>query len=89
MEIVLFGLLAVLLVFMFINTRKRQKQMKAEQEEKGQARHAADHRHHGVPQALPMRPDQLRSHDLPRMGTFWIRSATGARSLASDSLRRR
>lgn len=34
MEIVLFGLLAVLLVFMFINTRKRQKQMKAEQEEK-------------------------------------------------------
>lgn len=34
MEIVLFGLLAVLLVFMFFNTRKRQKQMKAEQEEK-------------------------------------------------------
>jgi len=34
MEIVLFGLLAVLLVFMFINTRKRQRQMKAEQEEK-------------------------------------------------------
>jgi len=34
MEIVLFGLLAVLLVFMFVNTRKRQKQMKAEQEEK-------------------------------------------------------
>lgn len=34
MEIVLFGLLAVLLVFMFLNTRKRQKQMKAEQEEK-------------------------------------------------------
>lgn len=34
MEIILFGLLAVLLVFMFINTRKRQKQMKAEQEEK-------------------------------------------------------
>lgn len=34
MEIVLFGLLAVLLVFMFLNTRKRQKQMKADQEEK-------------------------------------------------------
>lgn len=34
MEIVLFGVLAVLLVFMFLNTRKRQKQMKAEQEEK-------------------------------------------------------
>lgn len=34
MEIVLFGLLAVLLVFMFLNTRKRQKAMKAEQEEK-------------------------------------------------------
>lgn len=34
MEIVLFGLLAVLVVFMFINTRRRQKQMKAEQEEK-------------------------------------------------------
>lgn len=34
MEIVLFGLLAVLLVFMFVNTRKRQRQMKAEQEEK-------------------------------------------------------
>lgn len=34
MEIVLFGLLAVLLIFMFVNTRKRQKQMKAEQEEK-------------------------------------------------------
>jgi preprotein translocase subunit YajC len=34
MEIILFGLLAVLLVFMFFNTRKRQKQMKAEQEEK-------------------------------------------------------
>lgn len=34
MEIVLFGLLAVLVVFMFFNTRKRQKQMKAEQEEK-------------------------------------------------------
>lgn len=34
MEILLFGLLAVLLVFMFFNTRKRQKAMKAEQEEK-------------------------------------------------------
>jgi preprotein translocase subunit YajC len=34
MEIVLFGLLAVLLVFMFVNTRKRQRQMKADQEEK-------------------------------------------------------
>lgn len=34
MEIILFGLLAVLLVFMFFNTRKRQKAMKAEQEEK-------------------------------------------------------
>lgn len=34
MEIVLFGLLAVLLIFMFFNTRKRQRQMKAEQEEK-------------------------------------------------------
>lgn len=34
MEIVLFGVLAVLLVFMFLNTRKRQKQMKAQQEEK-------------------------------------------------------
>ncbi|MGM7696873.1 preprotein translocase subunit YajC [Microbacterium sp. A84] len=34
MEIVLFGLLAVLLVFMFFNTRKRQKAQKAEQEEK-------------------------------------------------------
>ncbi|WP_417511956.1 preprotein translocase subunit YajC [Microbacterium sp.] len=34
MEIVLFGLLAVLLVFMFFNTRKRQKALKAEQEEK-------------------------------------------------------
>ena len=31
---VLFGLLAVLVVFMFVNGRKRQKQMKAEQEEK-------------------------------------------------------
>jgi preprotein translocase subunit YajC len=36
MELVLFGLLAVLLIFMFFNTRKRQKQMKAEQEEKAQ-----------------------------------------------------
>lgn len=34
MEIMLFGLLAVLLVFMVFNTRKRNKQMKAEQEEK-------------------------------------------------------
>jgi len=34
MEIMLFGLLAVLLIFMVINTRKRNKQMKAEQEEK-------------------------------------------------------
>jgi len=34
MEILLFGLLAVLLVFMIFNTRKRSKQMKAEQEEK-------------------------------------------------------
>lgn len=34
MEILLFGLLAVLVIFMFINGRKRQKQMKAEQEEK-------------------------------------------------------
>ncbi|SJN22862.1 Preprotein translocase subunit YajC (TC 3.A.5.1.1) [Microbacterium esteraromaticum] len=34
MEIILFGLLAVMLVFMFMNTRKRQKQMKAQQEEK-------------------------------------------------------
>nr|WP_314844376.1 preprotein translocase subunit YajC [uncultured Microbacterium sp.] len=34
MEIILFGLLAVLVVFMFVNGRKRQKQMKAEQEEK-------------------------------------------------------
>lgn len=32
--ILLFGLLAVLLVFMFFNSRKRQRQMKAEQEEK-------------------------------------------------------
>lgn len=34
MSLMLFGLLAVMLVFMFVNTRKRQKQMKAEQEEK-------------------------------------------------------
>ena len=34
MEILLFGLLAVLLVFMIFNTRKRTKQMKADQEEK-------------------------------------------------------
>lgn len=34
MEFLLFGLLAVLLVFMIFNTRKRTKQMKAEQEEK-------------------------------------------------------
>ncbi|UNK72437.1 preprotein translocase subunit YajC [Microbacterium sp. H1-D42] len=34
MEIILFGLLAVMLVFMFMNTRKRQKQMKEQQEEK-------------------------------------------------------
>lgn len=34
MEIILFGLLAVMLVFMFMNTRKRQRQMKAQQEEK-------------------------------------------------------
>lgn len=34
MEIILFGLLAVMLVFMFLNTRKRQRQMKAQQEEK-------------------------------------------------------
>lgn len=34
MEIILFGLLAVMLVFMFLNTRKRQKQMKTQQEEK-------------------------------------------------------
>lgn len=32
--IILFGLLAVMLVFMFINTRRRQKQMKEQQEEK-------------------------------------------------------
>jgi preprotein translocase subunit YajC len=34
MELMLFGLLAVLLIFMVINTRKRNKQLKAEQEEK-------------------------------------------------------
>jgi preprotein translocase subunit YajC len=34
MEFILLPILAVLIVFMFINTRKRQKQMKAEQEEK-------------------------------------------------------
>lgn len=34
MEFLLFGLLAVLLIFMIFNTRKRTKQMKAEQEEK-------------------------------------------------------
>ena len=34
MEILLFGLLAVLVVFMFVNGRKRQKQLKADQEEK-------------------------------------------------------
>lgn len=34
MELMLFGLLAVLLVFMVINTRRRTKQMKKEQEEK-------------------------------------------------------
>lgn len=34
MEILLFGLLAVMIVFMFFNSRKRQKQLKAEQEEK-------------------------------------------------------
>lgn len=34
MEFVLFGLLGVLLIFMIFNTRKRSKQMKAEQEEK-------------------------------------------------------
>jgi len=36
MEIMLFGLLAVLLIFMVINTRKRNKQMKAEQAEKAE-----------------------------------------------------
>lgn len=34
MEFILLPILAVLIVFMFLNTRKRQKQMKAEQEEK-------------------------------------------------------
>lgn len=34
MELILFGLLGVMLVFMFVNTRKRQKQMKEQQEEK-------------------------------------------------------
>jgi len=34
MEFILLPILAVLIVFMFINTRRRQKQMKAEQEEK-------------------------------------------------------
>lgn len=34
MELILFGLLAVMLVFMFVNTRKRQKQLKEQQEEK-------------------------------------------------------
>ncbi|MFJ4045257.1 preprotein translocase subunit YajC [Microbacterium sp. NPDC089987] len=34
MSLMLFGLLAVMLVFMFLNTRKRQKQMKEQQEEK-------------------------------------------------------
>ena len=34
MEFILLPILAVLIVFMFVNTRKRQKQMKAEQEEK-------------------------------------------------------
>ena len=34
MEIILFGLLAVMLVFMFLNTRKRQRQMKEQQEQK-------------------------------------------------------
>ena len=34
MSLMLFGLLAVMLVFMFMNTRKRQKQMKEQQEEK-------------------------------------------------------
>ena len=34
MELILFGLLAVMLVFMFMNTRKRQRQMKEQQEEK-------------------------------------------------------
>ncbi|MDT0157222.1 preprotein translocase subunit YajC [Microbacterium sp. ARD32] len=34
MSLMLFGLLAVMLVFMFLNTRKRQRQMKEQQEEK-------------------------------------------------------
>lgn len=34
MELILFGLLAVVLVFMIFNTRKRTKQMKADQEAK-------------------------------------------------------
>ncbi len=34
MEIVLFGLLAVMIIFMVFNTRKRNKQMAAEREEK-------------------------------------------------------
>ncbi|MEV7630810.1 preprotein translocase subunit YajC [Microbacterium sp. NPDC089318] len=34
MSLMLFGLLGVMLVFMFVNTRKRQKQMKEQQEEK-------------------------------------------------------
>lgn len=34
MEIILFGLLAVMLVFMFMNSRKRQRQLKLQQEEK-------------------------------------------------------
>ncbi len=34
MEIMLFGVLALLLVFMFVNTRRRTKTMKAEQEKK-------------------------------------------------------
>lgn len=34
MEFLLFGLLGVMLIFMIFNTRKRTKQMKAEQEEK-------------------------------------------------------
>lgn len=32
--LILFGLLAVMLVFMFVNTRRRQRQMKEQQEEK-------------------------------------------------------
>lgn len=34
MSLMLFGLLGVMLVFMFVNTRKRQKMMKEQQEEK-------------------------------------------------------